>query len=122
MDLGLNGRIALVTGAARDVGREIALTLAAEGATVAVNYRSSAKDANEVVAAIAAKGGKAKAYRADVADFAAVQAMVGAIVKDFGGLNVVINNAALALRQRFVETKPEDWRRQIDTCLYGAIH
>ena len=122
MDLGLNGRIALVTGAARDVGREIALTLAAEGATVAVNYRSSAKDANEVVAAIVAKGGKAKAYRADVADFAAVQAMVAAIVKDFGGLNIVINNAGLALRQRFVETKPEDWRRQIDTCLYGAIH
>jgi NAD(P)-dependent dehydrogenase (short-subunit alcohol dehydrogenase family) len=122
MDLGLNGRIALVTGAARDVGREIALTLAAEGATVAVNYRSSAKEADEVVAAVAAKGGKAKAYRADVADFAAVQAMVAAIVKDFGGLNIVINNAGLALRQRFVETKPEDWHRQIDTCLYGAIH
>jgi NAD(P)-dependent dehydrogenase (short-subunit alcohol dehydrogenase family) len=122
MDLGLNGRIALVTGAARDVGREIALTLAAEGATVAVNYRNSAEDANEVVTAIAAKGGTAKAYQADVADFAAVQAMVAAIVKDFGGLNIVINNAGLALRQRFVETKPDDWRRQIDTCLYGAIH
>src|SRR5580704_4044075 len=105
MDLGLNGRIALVTGAARDVGREIALTLAAEGATVAVNYRNSAEDAN-----------------AAVTDFAAVQAMVAAIVKDFGGLNIVINNAGLALRQRFVETKPDDWRRQIDTCLYGAIH
>jgi NAD(P)-dependent dehydrogenase (short-subunit alcohol dehydrogenase family) len=122
MDLGLHGRIALVTGAARDVGREIALALAAEGAAVAVNYRSSTKDADDLVAAIAAKGGCAKAYQADVADFAAVQAMVAAIVKDFGGLNIVINNAGLAQRQRFVETKPEDWRRQIDTCLYGAIH
>jgi NAD(P)-dependent dehydrogenase (short-subunit alcohol dehydrogenase family) len=64
MDLGLNGRVALVTGAARDVGREIALTLAAEGAVVAVNYRSSAADAHAVVAEIAAKGGKAKAYQA----------------------------------------------------------
>jgi 3-oxoacyl-[acyl-carrier protein] reductase len=122
MDLGLQGRIALVTGAARDVGREIALTLAAEGAAVAVNYRNSAKEADDLVAAIAAKGGMAKAYQADVADFAAVQAMIAAVVKDFGGLNIVINNAGLALRQRFIETKPEDWHRQIDTCLYGAIH
>ncbi|HXW24286.1 MAG TPA: SDR family NAD(P)-dependent oxidoreductase, partial [Xanthobacteraceae bacterium] len=66
MDLGLNGRIALVTGGARDVGREIALTLAAEGAAVAVNYGSSAKEAAHVVAEIAAKGGRAKAYQADV--------------------------------------------------------
>lgn len=122
MDLALSGRIALVTGAARDVGREIAMTLAAEGASVAVNYRSSAAEAEALVAAIAAKGGTAKAYQADVADFAAVQAMVAAVVKDFGGLNIVINNAGLALRQRFVDTTPENWRRQIDTCLYGAIH
>jgi 3-oxoacyl-[acyl-carrier protein] reductase len=122
MDLGLTGRIALVTGAARDVGREIALTLAAEGASVAVNYRSSAAEADALVAEIAAKGGTAKAYQADVSDLAAVQAMVAAIVRDFGGLNIVINNAGLALRQRFVDTTPENWRHQIDTCLYGAIH
>ena len=48
--------------------------------------------------------------------------MVDGIVKDFGGLNILINNAGLAIRQRFVETKPEDWHRQIDVCLYGAIH
>ena len=111
MDLGLNGRVALVTGAARDVGREIALTLAAEGAAVAVNYRSSAAESDALVSEIAAKGGQAKAYQADVADFAAVQAMVAAVVNDFGGLNILINNAGLALRRRFVETTPEDWRR-----------
>jgi 3-oxoacyl-[acyl-carrier protein] reductase len=122
MDLGLSGRVALVTGAARDVGREIALTLAVEGAAVAVNYRSSRAEAEALVAEIAGKGGKAKAYQTDVADFAAAQAMVAAIVKDFGGLNILVNNAGLALRRRFVETTPEDWRRQIDTCLYGAIH
>ena len=75
-----------------------------------------------LVGEIAAKGGKAKAYQADVADFAAVKSMVEQIVKDFGGLNILINNAGLALRQRFIETKPEDWHRQIDACLYGAIH
>ena len=122
MNLGLNNRVALVTGAARDVGREIALTLAAEGAAVAVNYRTSADEAEALVAEIEAKGGKAKAYQADVADLAAVRTMVAAIVQDFGGLNILINNAGLALRRRFVETTPEDWRRQIDTCLYGAIH
>jgi 3-oxoacyl-[acyl-carrier protein] reductase len=122
MDLGLKGKIALVTGAASGVGREIALTLASEGAGVIVNYRSSGHEAESLVGEIAAKGGKAKAYQADVADFAAVQAMVDAAVKDFGGLNILINNAGFAKRQRFVETAPEDWHRQIDASLYGAIH
>jgi len=122
MDLGLRGKVALVTGAGRGVGREIALSLAAEGAAVAVNYRSSAKDAETLVAGITGKGGKARAYAADVADFAAVKAMVEAVVKDFGGLDILVNNAGLALRKRFVETTPEDWKRQIDACLYGAIH
>jgi 3-oxoacyl-[acyl-carrier protein] reductase len=122
MDLGLKGKVALVTGGARGVGREIALSLAAEGASVAVNYRNSGKDADALVAEIAAKGGKAKAYQADVADLAAVKSMVDAASRDFGSLNILINNAGLALRQRFMETKPEDWRRQIDACLYGAIH
>jgi NAD(P)-dependent dehydrogenase (short-subunit alcohol dehydrogenase family) len=122
MDLNLKGRVALVTGAARDVGREIALTLAAEGAAVAVNYHSSRDKAEALVGEITARGGKAKAFAGDVADLASVQAMVDGVVKEFGGLNILVNNAGLALRQRFVETKPDDWRRQIDICLYGAIH
>jgi NAD(P)-dependent dehydrogenase (short-subunit alcohol dehydrogenase family) len=122
MDLGLKGKVALVTGAARDVGREIATTLAAEGAAVAVNYLSSEREAEAVVAEIKAKGGNAKAYKADVSDFAAVKAVVEAVAKDFGGLNILVNNAGLAKRQRFVETAPEDWHKQIDICLYGAIH
>jgi len=122
MDFGLKGKVALVTGAARGVGREIALSLAAEGALVAVNYHNSAKEAETLVSEITAKGAKAKSYRADVADFAAVKTMVEGIVKDFGGLNILINNAGIALRQRFIETKPDDWHRQIDACLYGAIH
>lgn len=122
MDLGLKGKVALVTGAARDVGREIATTLAAEGAAVAVNYLSSEAEAEAVVAEIKQKGGNARAYKADVSDFAAVKAMVEAVAKDFGGLNILVNNAGLAKRQRFVETTPDDWHKQIDICLYGAIH
>lgn len=122
MDLGLKGKVALVTGAASGVGREIALTLAAEGASVAVNYRSALSEAESLIAEIDALGAKAKAYRADVADFDAVKIMVDRIVEDFGGLNILINNAGLAKRQRFVETTPKDWHSQIDACLYGAIH
>jgi 3-oxoacyl-[acyl-carrier protein] reductase len=75
-----------------------------------------------VVKEIRNKGGRATAYGADVSDFEAVKAMVAAIVTDFGRLDIVVNNAGLALRNRFVDTKPEEWRKQIDVCLYGAIH
>jgi 3-oxoacyl-[acyl-carrier protein] reductase len=122
MNMGLDGKVALVTGAARDVGREIALSLAAEGAAVGVNYRGSKDEADMVVKEITNKGGRATAYGADVSDFEAVKAMVAAIVTDFGRLDIVVNNAGLALRNRFVDTKPEEWRKQIDVCLYGAIH
>lgn len=122
MDLHLAGKAALVTGGANGVGREIALALAAEGAAVAVNYRSSAEAAQSVVAEIAATGGRAIAYGADVADFDAVKAMVARVAAEFGRLDILVNNAGVAQRQRFSETTPPDWRRQIDTCLYGAIH
>jgi 3-oxoacyl-[acyl-carrier protein] reductase len=122
MDLELKDKIALVTGATSGVGREIAQALAAEGAIVAVHYRGAGDEAEALVAAITAKGGKAKAYAADVADFTAVKSMVGAIVRDFGTVNILVNNAGVAIRKRFVETTPEEWRRQIDACLYGAIH
>jgi NAD(P)-dependent dehydrogenase (short-subunit alcohol dehydrogenase family) len=122
MNLGLDGKVALVTGAARDVGKEIALALAAEGTNVAVNFNSSKSEAAAVVDEIVAGGGKARAYQADVGDHASVQAMVGAIVKDLGGIDILVNNAGLVMPKRFLETKPEDWKRQIDVGLYGVIH
>jgi 3-oxoacyl-[acyl-carrier protein] reductase len=104
------------------VGRQIALSLAAEGATVAVHHRHSADDAEAVVSEIRAKGGKANSYQADVADLTAVRGMVQSIVADFGNLNILVNNAGLAIRKPFKETTPEDWRSQIDVNLLGAIH
>ena len=121
MDMQLKDRVALVTGGTRDVGREIALMLAAEGAAVAVNYRHSADEAAAVVGEIRAGGGKANCYQADLADRAAVQEMIRKIVADFSGLNVLINNAGLAIRKPFKETTPEEWRSQIDVNLLGAI-
>jgi 3-oxoacyl-[acyl-carrier protein] reductase len=122
MNLNLSGRVALVTGGANGVGREIALALAAEGAAVAINYRSSEADAQAAVGEIKALGQRANACPADVGSYTEVEAMISQIVGEFGRLDIVVNNAGLAIRQRFVESSPEDWKKQIDTCLYGAIH
>ena len=118
----LKGQVALVTGGARDVGRKIALALAEKGAAVAVNYNSSPEAANSVAAEIAKLGGKAQAYKCDVTDFEAVCAMVASVKKDFGRLDILVNNAGYVKRQRFVETTPADWKKQIDIGLYGVIH
>jgi 3-oxoacyl-[acyl-carrier protein] reductase len=122
MKLGLEGRVALVTGAARDVGREIALALASEGAAVAVNYNASSERAQALVEEIKAKGGRAVAWKADVADLGQVKQMVERAATELGGLDILVNNAGLVIRKRFAETTPDEWHRQIDTCLYGAIH
>lgn len=118
----LEGRVALVTGGGRDVGAGIAKTLAAAGAVVAVNYHGSKADAETVVAEIEKAGGRAKAYQADVSDAAVVNQLVANIKADFGGLDILVNNAGLVFRKRFSESTPEDWRKQIDTCLYGALN
>lgn len=118
----LAGRVALVTGGGRDVGAAIAHGLAAAGASVAINYHSSRDAADAVAQEIVKAGGKARAYQADIASLDAVKGMVAAVKADFGGLDILVNNAGLVLRKRFVETTPEDWHRQIDICLYGAIH
>jgi NAD(P)-dependent dehydrogenase (short-subunit alcohol dehydrogenase family) len=122
MKLGLNGRVALVTGGARDVGREIALGLAAEGAAVAVNYNGSRDKAEGVVAEITKAGGRALAIACDITDRAAVDRMVARTVQEFGALNILINNAGLVLRKRFIDSTPDEWRQQIDVCLYGALN
>jgi NAD(P)-dependent dehydrogenase (short-subunit alcohol dehydrogenase family) len=118
----LQGRVALVTGGGRDVGAAISTTLAAAGASVAVNYHGSKDEAAAVVDGILKSGRKAKAYQADVADAGAVGQLVADVKGDFGGLDILVNNAGLVFRKRFSETTPEDWRKQIDTCLYGALN
>jgi NAD(P)-dependent dehydrogenase (short-subunit alcohol dehydrogenase family) len=122
MDLNLTGKVALVTGGANGVGRAICLALASEGAAVAVNFRRSCEEAQAVVGEIAREGGKAIAIGADVSQLDQVKSMVAEVAGEFGRLDILVNNAGVAQRQRFAETTPEDWRRQIDTCLYGAIH
>jgi NAD(P)-dependent dehydrogenase (short-subunit alcohol dehydrogenase family) len=122
MSTSLSGKVALVTGAGRDVGRAIALTLAAEGAAVAVNYSKSADAAEKVVAEIVAAGGKAKAWGADIGDFDSTKAMVDDIVAVFGSIDIVVNNAGVAQRTRFLETTTEQWQNHIDVGLMGTVN
>src|SRR5215468_1097072 len=93
----LDGRVALVTGASRGIGRAVALTLAAEGARVAVNYVSRAGDADAVVAAIRANGGSAAAVRADVSVRADVDVMVAGVTAQLGPIDILVNNAGIAI-------------------------
>jgi len=111
------GKVALVTGAARNIGRAIALSLASGGAKVAVNTRSNAGEARGVVDEIKALGTDADAYVADVADPAQVQTMVDAVLKRFGRLDIVVMNAALREHVHFDEISFEDWRRVLATNL-----
>jgi 3-oxoacyl-[acyl-carrier protein] reductase len=111
------GKVALVTGAARNIGRAIALSLASGGAKVAVNTRSSVDEARRVVEEIKALGSDADAYIADVGDAAQVQPMVDAVLKRFGRLDILVLNAALREHVHFDEISFDDWRRVLSTNL-----
>jgi len=111
------GKVALVTGAGRNIGRAIALSLASGGAKVAVNTRSNIDDARGVVEEIKALGTDGDAYVADVADPAQIQPMVDAVLKRFGRLDILVLNAALREHVHFDEISFDDWRRVLSTNL-----
>lgn len=122
METGLKQRVALVTGGARDVGRGIAISLAAEGAAVVVNYSSSPEEADAVVAEIREAGGTAIAIGADVTNLEDVKGMVDTILREFGRIDILVNNAGLVIRKKFLDTTQEDWDRQVGVGFYGVIH
>lgn len=116
----LKGRVALVTGGSRGIGRGIALMLARAGADVAVNYRREAEEAEAVVAEIRAMGRNAQAYGAAVDDVAACAEMVEAVARDFGGLSILVNNAGIASRgQSVADTDPLELERVIRVHAFG---
>jgi 3-oxoacyl-[acyl-carrier protein] reductase len=117
----LSGRVALVTGAGRNIGRSIAIELAAAGATVVVNARSSSAQAQAVAAEIVAAGGKAIALMADVTDAAAVGIMLGHTVEHFGRLDILVNNAAVRGEAEFGTLSLADWHATLAVVLDGAF-
>lgn len=118
----LEGKVALVTGATKNIGRAIARSLASAGATVAVNSRASQEDGEKVVAEIIAAGGKAQAYVADIADGAAVHAMVKNIEASFGGIDILVLNASVRKQTHITEMGFEEWRRIMAISLDGSFH
>ena len=118
----LSGRVAIVTGAGRNIGHAMALALAAAGATVVVNVRSNKSEADSVVRQIESHGGKAIAAVADVADAEAVEKMVADAALQFGRIDYLINNASLRAERHFEEMTFAEWREVMGVTLDGAFH
>ena len=118
----LADKVAIVTGAGRNIGRSIALALADGGASVVVNARGNRAEAEDVAKEIEAAGGKALAHIGDVADAKAVQAMADAAVKQFGRIDILVNNAALRREKPFAEMDYREWREILDVTLDCTFH
>ena len=118
----LGGKVAIVTGAGRNIGRAIALTLAEGGASVVVNVRGNRAEAEAVAREIEANGSKALVHIGDVADAAAVQAMADTAVKHFGRIDILVNNAALRREKAFADMSYAEWREIMDVTLDGTFH
>ena len=118
----LAGKVALVTGGALNIGRSISLALAASGAAVAVNTRSSREQANAVVDAIRNAGGRAEAHLADIANREAVQTMADAVLEQFGRIDILVLNASIRREVLFKDMTFEQWREIMSISLDGAFH
>ena len=115
----LKDKVAIVTGAARGIGRAIALGFADEGAKILINDCRSGQ-AEEVVQKICASGGKATFVQADVSSLAGHEKLVSAAVSEFRGIDILVNNAGVEFREAFLDSKPETWERTLAVNLKGA--
>jgi len=118
----LAGKVAIVTGAGRNIGRAIALALAADGAAVVVNARSNKTEADSVVAEIEAAGAKAAAHIGDVGNPESARGLAALALERFGRIDILVNNAALRREKPIGEMSYADWREVMDVTLDGAFH
>jgi len=118
----LAGKVAVVTGAGRNIGRAIALALSDGGASVLVNARSNRAEADAVAAEIVARGRKAQVHIGDVAEPDQVRAMAETATKHFGRIDILVNNAALRREKPFAEMSYAEWREVMNVTLDGAFH
>ena len=119
----LNGKTAIVTGASRGIGAEIAKYLAKEGARVVVNYSGSQSKAEEVVKEIEALGGKAFAVQASVSDADSVSALISATLKHFGSIDILVNNAGITRDNLIMRMKENEWvvTKNVTSVDYGLL-
>lgn len=118
----LTDKTAVVTGGSRGIGRAIAVSLAAEGAKVAVIYAGNAAAAEETLSLIKEQGGEAVAMQCDVADDAAVSDMINAVKEQFGSVDILVNNAGITRDGLLMRMKDGDWQAVLDTNLTGVFH
>lgn len=118
----LKGKVALVTGASRGIGRETAIKLGKQEAIVIVNYKTNKALAAEVVTTIIAAGGKAEAYGCDVSDYKAVKEMIDHIVDAYGSIDILVNNAGVTLDKKIEDITEEDYADVMDTNLKGTFN
>ena len=117
----LEGKVALVTGASRGIGRAVALRLAADGANVAVNYNSGSDEAGALAMEIVSSGRQAVALQADVSDPAQADGLIAATVEAFGTLDILVNNAGITRDGLLMRLSEDDWDSVLDTNLKGAF-
>ena len=118
----LTGRVAIVTGASRGIGKAVAQALAAEGATVIINYNGSAEAAEAVAEDIRSQGGMAEAVKCNVADFTESEAFVKAVTEKYGRVDILVNNAGITRDNLIVRMTEEEFNAVLDTNLKGAFH
>jgi 3-oxoacyl-[acyl-carrier protein] reductase len=118
----LEGKVAIITGAGRNIGRAIALALSGDGASILVNVRSNRAEAEAVAHEIEARGGKAVVHIGDVAKPGDVEAMAELAAKQFGRIDILVNNAALRREKPFAEMTYAEWREIMDVTLDGTFH
>lgn len=118
----LTGKVAVVTGAGRGIGRAIALKLAQLGASIVINYRSSAKEAEEVISEIRNSGGKAEMVQGDVSSFEDAEKVIKFAVDSFGRLDILVNNAGITKDTLLLRMKEEDFSKVLDINLKGVFN
>lgn len=118
----LDGKVAIVTGASRGIGRQIAVQLAVHGATVVINYASNKEAAAETLAAVEAAGGRGLIVQADVKNLVDCEKMVALALEKFNKVDILVNNAGITRDNLALRMKPADWQEVIETNLTGAFN
>lgn len=118
----MEGKVAVVTGASRGIGKAIAINLASEGATVVINYNGSKERAEEVKNIIEAAGGRAVVRQCNVADFDACKEFIETVIKEYGRIDILVNNAGITKDGLLMKMSEEDFDQVLDTNLKGAFH
>ena len=122
MNTDLANKVVVVTGSSLGIGRAAAIAFGKAGASVVVNYRSHAEQAEDVVNEIEQAGGQAVAHQADVSDLESVKSLVARAVSEFGRLDIAVSNAAYSDRELFYQADMEGFRRTVDVTMWGAFY